>query len=417
MKSNRDHIIASLLYPFWGFIGLLLSGNVRLYYLPALLFFLFFGLTFVIPESGDARSHFEAFTQFSSMTWGEFGKMFKDVILLRSNRYSDLYVLTINFVLSRVTSWGGIYFFVHSLFFGLISLHGLRLFTRDINVRSSYLVHGFFILLVLCASIAKIQYVRYYFAVWMFIVGVYTIFVNRSKRGIPYVLGAVLIHFSFALPLLFLPLFKVTKHRLFMWIFVSLLSLSFSTVFRSYSERIVSVSNTIFGTGGKMSSHTSAYVGNEEYIEQREHRLDDRRWYTQYSNYLMYSYTILLLAIAINALLYNVLPNGHLLVLLNLTLFFFSLTQFGFSFASVGERLQQVFLLICSVFFMQYFANVKKKSMKSVSSIVLLPGVLFVVMSCREMASVGNIIAFLGNPAFMVFNESVSFLGFFGLGD
>ena len=186
---------------------------------------------------------------------------------------------------------------------------------------------------------------------------------------------------------------------------------------RNYSSNIVNVSSTIFSTSGKLGSNTKAYVGNENYIEQRENRFNDRRWYTGYSNYLSISYMVLLLLAAFNSLIYNNLINKRILNLLTLSLFFLSLSQFGSSFASVGERFQQVFTLVTSVFFLQYFYYVNNSSMRRLSIIVVFPGLLFVVMAFREMAFTGNIIAFFGNPIFLLFSESISLLTVFGLGN
>ena len=211
MRFRKDHIIISFLYPFWGFIAMLISGDVRKYSLPVFMFFLFYGLTFVLADYGDAHDHFESFVQFESMTWNEFLGIFTDVLLLRSNRYSDLYVLSSNFLISRISTSAALYFLFHSFFYGWISLKGLRLFTKGLDVKSNILVHGFFIILVFSATIAKIQYVRFFFAVWVFVVGMYMLIIEKSKKGIAFMLVSIWIHFSLVIPLVFIPVYYFSK--------------------------------------------------------------------------------------------------------------------------------------------------------------------------------------------------------------
>lgn len=397
-------------FPILGFISFIRSGNVERYYWSLLFFFVSYGLLFVLPNDGDAFRHYGSFLSYSEKSFSEVSSEIIDVLLFNSKSNSDIYILLSNYIVSRIGSSSAIYFGFHALIYSLIYFSSIQLILKGTKVHKNLLTSIFFLLIVFIAPIAKIQYVRYFLATWFFLYATIGYLRTFKKGYLLYGLIASIVHFSFVFPIILFLFYTFTKRYIVLWFVIAGLSIYTSNFLNQYTDTVLNYSGLYF-KNSSIDQKSKAYLGNEEYIEYRENRFENRAWYANPSLYLNLAYTILLFLIGILYLLKKIRIDNLLKVLLTFSLFLFSLTELGKSFASVGERFQQVFFVGFSVFLLHYFNYPRSnKIIKWVAYCFVPFYLIFLAMALREMFFTGDIFVFIGNPFVALFVERSSLL-------
>lgn len=405
-KLNLFFIVS---FPVLGLVSFLKSGNINKYYLSVLSFLVFYGMLFVLPSDGDAYRHYQSFLTYDSFSFAELSTEIKNILYLRSENYTDLYLLLSNYFISRFSNSISVYFGFHAFIYGLIYLATLKLILKDIKVHKSFLTTIFFLLIVFIAPIAKIQYVRYFLASWLFLYGTIGYLRLNKIKYLFFTLFAILVHFSFIIPVSLFLIFSLFKKQFFLWFVIAVFSFSANNILSQYGSNILNLSASYLGSS-VMNDKSKAYVGNEEYIEQRDTRFENRRWYANPSKYLSWAYTIMLFFIGICFLLKKIKIEGYLLILFTFSLFMFSISELGQAFASLGERLQQVSFIVSSIFFFYFFHQNFNKSIRNLAFFCTPLYLIFLVMALREFFLVGDLFIFIGNPILALFVERSSFL-------
>lgn len=410
INQKKLNLLFIFTLPVLGFISFLKSGSVEKYYWSFLFFLVSYGLLFVLPDNGDALRHYENFLS-SDNSFSQVLSETRNVLFFQSSSNSDIYVLVSNYLISNISTSISIYFGFHALIYSLIYLATLKLILRDINVHKNILTTIFFLLIVFTASIAKIQYVRYYLATWFFLYATFGYLQTTNKKNLVYGIIAILIHFSFAIPFLLFFIYAFTKKRFLLWFILGVFAFSTSNFLRQYSSVILNQSSLYF-EDSSLDEKSKAYIGNEEYIETRENRFDNRTWYANPSKYLNIAYTPLLFLICLLVFLKRIILNEFLIVLLTFSLFLFVLSEFGQVFASFGERFQQLYFIAFSVFLLHYFGRNSNRFFRVISYCLIPFYLLFLALSLRELFFTGDLFTFVGNPYLALFIERTSFLSY-----
>lgn len=410
-RVKKLNLLFIFSFPVLGFISFLKSGNVEKYYWSLLIFLVSYGLLFVLPDNGDAFRHYGSFVAFNDLSFYEVSSEIKDVLLFRSESNSDIYILLSNYIISRIDPSIALYFGFHALIYSLIYLASLKLILKNIKAHKNLLTTIFFLLIVFIASIAKIQYLRYFLATWFFLYATIGYLKTSRKSYIVYGLIAVLVHFSFIVPFLLFTLYVFSRKQVVLWFIVAIMSFSANNFLNQYTSTILNFSNIVF-KNSSIDQKSKAYLGNEDYIEYRQNRFDTRAWYANPSKYLNLAYTTLLFLTGLLITLKRIRLDNLLVVLLTFSFFLFSITELGQSYASIGERFQQVFFIVFSVFLLYYFNAVPHKILKTVSYCFVPFYLIFLAMSLRELFYTGDIFTFIGNPYIAIFVERTSFLSY-----
>lgn len=404
------NLLFILTLPVFGFISFLKTGNVQKYYWSLLFFLVSYGLLFVLPENGDAYRHYQNFL-ISNYSFSEVVSEIKDVLFFQSRTNTDIYVLLSNYIISKISTTSVVYFGFHALIYALIYLASLKLILRDVNVHKNILTTIFFLLTIFIASIAKIQYLRYYLAAWFFLFATIGYLKTANKKYFIYGLVTPLIHFSFIVPLVLFIVYFFSKKRILIWFTIGVISFSANNILSQYSSVLLNQSSVYF-KDSEVDQKSKAYVGNEEYIESRTNRFEARVWYANPAKYLNIAYTILLFLFGLLYVYNKVKINDYLLILLTFSFFLFSLSEMGQTFASFGERIQQLFLIVFSVFLLHYFSQNSHRFLRRTSYFLMPFFLIFLAMSLRELFVTGDLFTFIGNPYIALFIERTSFLSY-----
>lgn len=406
---KKLNIIFILTLPVLGFIAFLRSGNVERYYWSLLFFFVSYGLLFVLPDNGDAYRHYQHFLATKDIPFSQVLSQIKDVLSLQSESDSDIYVLLSNYFVSIFSSSISVLFGFHALIYSLIYLASLKLVLTGTNPNKNILTFILFLLIIFIASIAKIQYVRYYLAMWFFLYATIGFLKTRNRIHLFYGLISVLIHFSFVVPLILFFVYIFFKDRFLIWFVIGILAFTTNNFLGQYTSTILTYSNHYF-EDSSLDEKSRAYVGNKEYIETRENRFDNRVWYANPSKYLNMAYTPLLFLVGLLFYFKRIELDKILLVLLTFSFFIFSLTEFGQAFASFGERMQQLYFIVFSMFLLHYFSQYSNRLFQGAAFLLSPFYLIFLALALRELFFTGDLFTFIGNPYFALFIERTSFL-------
>lgn len=403
------NILFILLLPILGCVSFLKSGNITRY-APSFFFFLvFFGVFFVVPPSGDAYRQYQDFIRFSEVGFNEFKDEFVKILTFKSSDESDIYAYTSKFLLSRISDSASIFFGFHAFTFALIYISTLKLVLKNIKVHKTILTSFFFLLIVFVAPISKIQYVRYYFAGWLFIYGSLKVLKSNKYKYYLLIVLSIFVHFSFVVPaILFIGYFFLRK-KMYLWMIVAIFAFTSNSFLSQFSSSISTLSQSNFG-GSQLQKKTAAYAENEEYIEQRSQRFEYKAWYANPAKYLRWSYNIILFLLIGLILFKKIQIDKKLLILFTFSLFLFSIGQLGNAFASLGERLEQIFFIVFSVFCLYYFYNNQNKLLNTVAYACIPLYLIFLIMSLREIFSVGDLFVFMGNSLLACLADRISVL-------
>lgn len=413
MNNINNKILGSLLFPFYGVIDFFKYRTNGKFSYPLLVFFVFFGVLFVVPEVGDASRHFESFQSFKSMKFEQFTEEVIDILLLRSTSYSDFYLIFSNFLISRISDSSATYFGFHAIIYGFVFILLFKLLFRNFYFKNDWITSLTFLLLFLIFSIAKIQYVRFYLAVLLFLYGVYSYILENKKFFWVNFILASLVHISLFIPSTLFVVFFLLRKRLMFWFMVSIIAFFSSNNLTHYSENILNLSNE-FVYESNVETMTKAYIGNEEYILQRANRFEERRWFTKYNIYLINALAVASVAFFLLLKFGKFRLKDDLNVLFTFSLFFFSLFQFGSVFASIGERFGLIFIF-SNVYFLIKVYPTLPNNIQRFFYLPLTPFfLLYVMMSLREIISVANIFTVIGSSVTLPFalQEPISIYDF-----
>lgn len=402
MKNKNYNLFFTLLFPVIGLVSYIRSNRKDIFHYPLLVFFIFFGLLFVVPESGDAARHFEKFQLFQSFTWSQFNEELIDTLFLRSLYYTDIYVLFTNYFLSRIADSSSIYFGFHAIVYGIIFLKLFSLILENVYTKVDVTHQIIFIALFLVLSIAKIQYVRFWLSSLFFLYGSYSFILKGYSRYWVYFILAILVHIGLALPSFLFVLYAMLRGRLFFWFIVALTSYFANTYLSTYSGSIVDVSSEYLD-GSAVEYKTSTYVGREDYIEERASRFDDLNFYARYNIYMNHALSIVSVFLFIFLKRKGSKIPEKIRVIYTFSLFLYTLSQFGSVFASVGERISILFIfsnLYCCLLIYK-FLSVRWQRLLFLPVLPIM--CLFILMSVREIIGVASIFTIIGTPIVIPF--------------
>jgi hypothetical protein len=171
---------------------------------------------------------------------------------------SDIYAYSSKFILSRISDSASLFFGFHAFTFALVYVSTLKLVLKNVNVHKTILTTFFFLLIVFVAPISKIQYVRYYFAGWLFIYGALKILKTKNYKNYVFIILSILVHFSFLVPaILFIGYFFLRK-RIYVWMIIAVFAFTSNSFLSQFTSSISTFTQTNFGESqlqGKRTGH------------------------------------------------------------------------------------------------------------------------------------------------------------------
>lgn len=246
-------------------VGVLLSLyhiNTKSSYAILFLAFVAFGFSMVVPEIGTDdfgfdsvvyRNNFEDVTLQDSR---DFQEILAEYFLLSETGGTDIYSTALMFLVAKFTSNYHVFFMVVAIVMAIFMLKTLRYLTSESNYRFS--IYGLCLLFLFTMSqIIGVNMVRFYTAYWIALFALFKIFVDKQNRYFILIALTPLVHASYLLMLVIVPLTYLLHNRPRLVYILLIFSVVFSTLSLTFLTYIIDL------LPSSLASHYDAYIDKD----------------------------------------------------------------------------------------------------------------------------------------------------------
>lgn len=187
-----------------------LTGNSSFFKKAIAGIFILYGFTFVLQNEGmDSYRYYSWFTEWGELSFNDYVYTLEQI--LRGDSYkagrTDPFTPTLNYLLSRISISSGLLFGVYAILMTAVMFSAYRILTTDGKGGGKRLAL-YSLAFFAAISIVNINGFRFWFASWLFILSILWIsYPDKSnKTGYLILMSAGLVHFSYLLFALLVPL-------------------------------------------------------------------------------------------------------------------------------------------------------------------------------------------------------------------
>jgi hypothetical protein len=194
---DRQKIWLFFVYPFGAFVMAMQSIRSKSSFVVFLLFGTLFGYTFIAQKvDDDAYRYVQQFDTTKEISVDQYFDMLKEYASFNSD-IKDIYVITCNFIVSRIS---GSYHVLMSLFafvFMLFFLKSFRFFVDRKEYKNTIAVYLLVVLFFISNPIYNINGVRFWTAAWIAVYVIFKVFVDNNPGYIFMAAIIPLVHVAF----------------------------------------------------------------------------------------------------------------------------------------------------------------------------------------------------------------------------
>lgn len=303
MNSQSQKL--KLLFWFWPFGAFIMAvRNIRIKsYHPIILMFSFLYGYSVYMYSGDVVRYAESFEVISRATWQDFfyllqqsytGKDYGIGHFGIAATQPDIYALTLQFLVSRVTENSRWFFAIVSLIYTYLFLTFLKEIQPEIKWNNSFWQKIFFVYLLLVVPFCyPVIGVRFWSALYVFLLFSLKYIKSQKRIYILWSFTSVLFHFSFIIPVLLLFVLQFIKWSKHLATFLVLIATIFFTLTSSTQvAHYVSQSAIFFEDSTTLKNRVESY-GDSDSIERRDKKISETNWYARWNRTALVNFLIL----------------------------------------------------------------------------------------------------------------------------
>ena len=396
ISEKADKVIKLILFlisPFIAFLYSLRNMKAKSSYVVFFLFCVFFGMAFTVPsgkseEFGlDGAVYRQIFEQSSIYNSDEYVLLLSDYAQFDEGS-KDFYVISLSFLLSRLTDNYHVLFLVYAIVFAFFMLKSFRFLTEEKEFDASLLSFLLAAMFILSNSIFNINGVRFWTASWIFVYGVFQVFRNNNKRYFLLICLSPMVHvsFYFVAALSLIAYFTKKYDRFWITLFVvSFFISNFSVVVLEYISQYLP---TI------LSRIVQSYI-RESYILKREEQIGFLKSVFDFLQWLYVN--IIIFLFYKNRQIIKHLPKAYNLYLF--LIIFMTLVNFTMPIPSVGGRFIMLSLPIVAYIWLLVFKG------RKYNVVLYLYPVVFLFSLYRLVGlymRVTNLEFYLMNPFYLI---------------
>lgn len=400
--KNKGYIwmpILFFIWPFLSFLTALFNFQNRSYRIYIYLFFIYYGLTYVISNSqSDANRYYSQFQDWRFNEWKDYTQVVSDIYFGENKQYiTDPLIVSIYYFVSRITQSQFALFGIFSLLFSVVYLKSIEKLYEYKQTENNYIIGFYLLFFSFVVSIIQITGFRFWFAAWIFFFGSYYFLTELDKQDrikpkyILIFLCSGLVHFSFFLVSSLLVIYWLLGNK--NWFYYGILIISFfvtvdlSGLFKVAEEQ----------TPKSFAMKSSGYA-SEDYIQKyAQYRANDK-WFIR----IPFSFYFAKVAVLYTRVVYplKILSKGTQ-NLFSFLLIFFSFINFAGDFSQL-VRFRSVFILFVLAFLVRVFKELHKSKVSFFELLALIPFLITLALNFR-----------IGSDSFNMFLFSPLLLGFF----
>lgn len=395
LTIKKNSIKLLLLFFMWPFASLITSLK---YYKQSwskiifILFCIYFGFAFVVPEnkegSPDSARYAQALIEIHNSRLS-FHSFINSLYSIETNNV-DIYQPTITWVLSLVTNNVHILFAIFALVFGYFYANNLWIILNRIKQKIPFSLFIFILVFALLNPLWNINGVRMYTAAQIFIYGVLLFFINKNKKGILWAASSCLVHISFIFPVALLLLFlflpkKPTAYFIFLMVTAIISeidlvrlrgSLSFLPSVLQY--RINYYTDSAYALSVLESSKTLS-------------------WHVKFSDYALKGVIYSLIIVTFYSDRQKLKNEDQLYTLFSLSLFMIGWANIS-SLVPSGGRFLTIAYILTFTFFILYISEQKVPKLVNKTKLFAIPFLIFFcIFNIRVGFDYMGISTFIGN--------------------
>lgn len=411
-KNNVNKKNSILLFLLWPFFALVYAiRNYKASWAKDIVWFfvIFYGFTMTIhndPNSestADANRYRDKFTMMAArdITWEELTATFYDT----EEQSLDIIEAIIIFLLSRVTANTNVLFAVFGLIFGYFYSRNIWFLIDRVRHKIVPANIPIIVTFAFIVGISGINGFRFWTATHMFLFGVLPFLFSGKKKYLWVSALAVLMHFSFLLPLGILGIYLLAGNRTILYFVILITTFFIKELDLTQVGDFLTINlPDIFLP--KVKSYT-----NVDYAEGLQQQLINVNWYVKlYSEALKWSVVIFLIVIFITGQKF-LSKNRNYNSLFSFTLLFYSVANI-LSLVPSGDRFLSLSNLfaVALIFFYVQFAP-RGKALKRLIPVAVPALALFSIVSIRIAFDFMGFFSVFGNPLLsMVFNVDITLI-------
>ncbi len=400
--SNLSVIYGWLIFLIWPMGMVLIAmknfGSKR-YRFFIMLFFAFFGFTFISSSPGlDSYVHKAKFVEIAKKPTSELYIILTDFVNMRGEEL-DIYAPLANFIVSRFTDNSAYVFALHALMFGFFYLKSITFLYDEHKGKISRNSMLFLFMFITLFSIHQINAVRYYTAMWMWIYGALLLLSRKNLKYIGYCLGASLIHFGITSATAVLLLFYILGPR--DKIYIPLVFVTFIVGNLFPPQILVQLGTAINETAEKRAT---SYT-NEEIQATRSEGFRDAAWFILLRSDALHDYLLFSLAY-IKFKGRDFIWDVKQKYLFSFLMLYLSFVNLVINIASFGGRMMFIFWIMCAAFFYRFFQLNRVKRENLLFYLGLFPIFLWAAVEFRISSEFTNVIAVIGNPFLLLLEKT-----------
>ena len=230
MRSNKGvGILLLLINPLLGAIRGFVNIRNRdsLYYIFG--WFLVFGMGLsALNELSDSYRYIQDFYYVQTMDFHQYILQVEEFFAFDSN-IKDIYALTANFFISRITDNYHVLFLFYALVFGFFYLRSLKILLRY-DVNSNWVFYSLLFLFCFSNPIFNINGVRFWTAAWICVYSTLRLVVDKKYWSLLLLLITPLIHITAIIWVILIGVYLVAKGAQKVWVVLFIISSIISAV-------------------------------------------------------------------------------------------------------------------------------------------------------------------------------------------
>ncbi len=401
-KQHSNIAYGYLIFALWPIMGLFIAiRNIGHRYARSIvvLFFGLFGLNLVYDETADSTRHAESFQRISEKPFSEFFNIVTG-LYSEEGQKPDFLMDFVAFVISRLTTNSSIFFLTIGLLLGWIFVKNIHVYYNLYDRNRNAIGLIFLLFFVVLLPPMRILSFRHYFALLVFIYGIYKYFTDGGRMYLYILTSCVFVHYGFLMIVPLFYLYKFVGNRNF--IFYGIIVLSF--VLASQTTDVIRDMGVFF-EGGAQSAIRGYTHG--KYLDKVSGLQENR-------NFILNSYTRWTTLFMLGAMLFHKFRYRNFDVvserLYSFSLVMFAFVNFTVAIESITNRFSMVYQALCCIFFIHLYAknNLPENRIFKVVSIVflILNGVILLRLTIQYLNFV-NVVPFLPIAIFEDSNVSV----------
>lgn len=351
-------------------------------------FLIYYGLTFVINyDEADSFRYILSLQENASLPFSAF---FQVLGGLYSGTSIDMVEPLVSFIISRFTTFHGIYFAVWAAIFGFFYLKSVNFVHDRYQLNPGWNTMILMAFFVLIQPIDAINGVRMWTAAWIFFYSAYHVILYRDKRFIILALASSLVHWSFFAANGILLVYFFVGNRNVIYLPITVLSFVVPQIMTPVFARVSSF------IGGGFQDRFEAY-SSESVILQRQVATENTSWFVQLGDDVIFYYLLIAILI-VQIVSRNMKKEESLQNLYSFILLFLAFVNMAMPIPSFGARFQTLFLLFATLYLFLYYSKIKADRLDLLLLLGIFPMLLNVAVTFRSASQ--SISVWLFTPGF-----------------